>query len=141
MLTTATLADRLRVSIGRLARRLRQQSLAGLTPSQASVLATLDRHGPISMGRLAKHEAISKPSATGIVKRLIARGLVVKTRDPHDGRSAIVEITARGSEVLDERRREKTAYLAERIASLELEDREVLERAAQLLEDMVEEDE
>lgn len=138
MLTTLTLAERLRVSIGRLARRLRQQSLGGLTPSQTSVLATLDKHGQMSMSRLADHEGISKPSATGIVGRLVERGLVERQRDPEDGRSAIVVIAEAGRRVLEERRRERTAYLARRISALGEADREILERAAELLEGMVE---
>jgi DNA-binding MarR family transcriptional regulator len=139
MLTTLPLAETLRVSIGRLARRLRQQSLGGLTPSQTSVLATLDKHGQMSMSRLADHEGISKPSVTGIVGRLVDKGLVERQRDPGDGRSAIVIISEAGRQVLEERRRERTAYLARRIAALDDEDREILERAAQLLEGMVEE--
>lgn len=139
MLTTEVLAERFRVSVGRLARRLRQQSLGGLTPSQSSVLATLDRHGPMSMSRLAEHEAIAKPSATGIVGRLIERGLVDRKPDPADGRSSIVEVTPEGVDAIEERRRERTAYLARRIESLDEADREVLERAVVLLETMVEE--
>lgn len=127
------------MSIGRLARRLRQQSLGGLTPSQTSVLATLDKHGQMSMSRLADHEGISKPSVTGIVGRLVDKGLVERQRDPEDGRSAIVVISEAGRQVLEERRRERTAYLARRIAALDDEDREILERAAHLLEGMVEE--
>lgn len=139
MLTTEVLAERFRVSVGRLARRLRQQSLGGLTPSQSSVLATLDRHGPMSMSRLAEHEAIAKPSATGIVGRLIERGLVDRKPDPADGRSSIVEITPEGVDAIEARRRERTAYLARRIESLDEADRDVLERAVVLLETMVEE--
>lgn len=139
MLTTASTADRLRVAVGRLARRLRQQSLGGLTPSQASVLSTLDRHGPLTMGRLADHEAISKPSATGIVGRLVDKGLVSRIADAGDKRSFIVQITSDGRALIDRRREERTAYLARRVDSLGDEDHRVLERAIELLEDMIEE--
>lgn len=139
MLTTASLADRLRVSIGRLARRLRQQSLGGLTPSQASVISTLDVHGPMTMGRLAEHEGIAKPSVTGIVGRLVQKGLVEKKEDSSDRRSSIVAITPEGSQLLEQRRRERTAYLARRIEGLDGDDRAVLERAVMLLEEMIEE--
>ncbi len=137
MLTTASLADRLRVSIGRLARRLRQQSLGGLTPSQASVISTLDVHGPMTMGRLAEHEGIAKPSVTGIVGRLVDKGLVEKRDDSSDRRSSIVAITPEGSQLLEQRRRERTAYLARRIEQLDGDDRAVLERAVVLLEKMI----
>lgn len=137
MLTTASTADRLRVAVGRLARKLRQQSLGGLTPSQASVLSTLDRHGSMSMSRLADHESISKPSATGIVGRLVDKGLVTRSPDTVDKRSSVVEITPHGHELIDERRRERTAYLARRIDDLGDEDRQSLEQVIELLENMI----
>lgn len=138
MLTTSSLADRLRVTVGRLARRLRQQSLGGLTPSQASVTSTLDRHGPMTMSHLADHEGISKPSVTGIVGRLVDKGLVEKRDDPSDGRSSIVAVTSAGSRLLERRRRARTAYLAREIDALDAEERQVLERAVELMERMIE---
>jgi DNA-binding MarR family transcriptional regulator len=134
MLTNASLAERLRVAVGRLARRLRQQSLGGLTPSQSAILSSLDRRGPMSMSRLAKVEAISRPSATGIVSRLIDKGLIVRTDDPEDRRSAIVAITPAASALLEQRRQERTAFLAMRIDSLSDEEQLVLAKAAELLE-------
>jgi DNA-binding MarR family transcriptional regulator len=139
MLTTASTADRLRVAVGRLARKLRQQSLGGLTPSQASVLSTLERHGPMAMSQVADHESISKPSATGIVGRLVAKGLVSRSPDGGDKRSFIVEISPSGRELIDLRRRERTAYLARRIDSLSETDHQALERAIELFENMIEE--
>lgn len=139
MLTTSSLADRLRVSVGRLARRLRQQSLGGLTPSQTSILSTLDRHGPLTMSEVAAHESIAKPSATGIIGRLVDQGLVDRTPDPADGRSSIVAISPAGARVLDERRQERTAYLSRWIDGLDEADRDILARAVVLLEGMVEE--
>ena len=139
MLTTASTADRLRVAVGRLARKLRQQSLGGLTPSQASVLSTLERHGPMAMSQVADHESISKPSATGIVGRLVAKGLVSRSPDGGDKRSFIVEISPSGRELIDLRRRERNAYLARRIDSLSETDHQALERAIELFESMIEE--
>jgi DNA-binding MarR family transcriptional regulator len=139
MLTTPSLADRLRVSVGRLARRLRQQSAEDdLTLSQASVLATLERHGPLAMSEVAAHERISKPSATGIVGRLVDKGLVERAPDPDDARSSIVTITPEGLRLLNRRRRQRTEYLARRIEALDAGDRAVLERAVALLEKIVE---
>ncbi len=125
--------------MGRLARKLRQQSLGGLTPSQSSILSTLDRHGPLTMSEIASHEGIAKPSATGIIGRLVDQGLVDRTPDPADGRSSIVGISAPGMRLLEERRQERTAYLTRWIDALDEADRAVLDRAVELLEDMVEE--
>jgi DNA-binding MarR family transcriptional regulator len=139
MLTNTSLADRLRVSVGRLARRLRQQSLGGLTPSQSSVLANLDRLGPLTMTQIAEQEGIAKPSATGIVGRLVDKGLVDRAIDPGDRRSSVVAINRAGSDLLAQRRQERTAFLARRVEGLTVEERETLERAVEILERMAEE--
>lgn len=86
------------------------------------------------MSRLAKFEAISKPSATGIVSRLIDKGFVVRSDDPEDGRSAIVAITPAASALLEQRRQERTAFLARRIDALSDEEQLTLAKAAELLE-------
>jgi DNA-binding MarR family transcriptional regulator len=134
MLTSPFLAERLRVAVGRLARRLRQHTVGDLTPSQSSVLATLDKRGPASMSRLAEIEAISRPSTTGIVSRLVEKGLVERADNPSDGRSAIVAITLAGSELLEQRRAERNAFLARAIESLEDDEQLVLARAAEIIE-------
>jgi DNA-binding MarR family transcriptional regulator len=140
MITTdpAPLADHLRLSVGRLARRLRQQSLGGLTPSQRSVLSTLSRHGPVPMSRLAELESISRPAATRITDRLEEKRLVERRPHPDDRRSAMVEITQGGVSLLEEGRRERTAFLARRLAGLPVEERRKLAEAIEVLDALVE---
>jgi DNA-binding MarR family transcriptional regulator len=139
MLTSTSIADRLRVAVARLARRLRQQSLGGLTPSQSSVLSNLDRLGSMTMTQIAEKEGIAKPSATGIVGRLLEKGLVDRAIDPSDRRSTVVGINRAGSALLDQRRQERTAFLTRRIEDLTAEERDTLERAVEILERMAEE--
>lgn len=138
MLSSLELAERLRVAIGRLARRLRQQSLGGLTPSQTSILFTLDNRGEMTMGRLAECEAISRPSATGIVDRLAEKGLVTRSPNPDDKRSALVTITPEGRNLLQERRQIRTAYLADQIEDLSGDERKILLQAVEILESVYE---
>jgi DNA-binding MarR family transcriptional regulator len=140
MLTTSdtlALADRLRLAVGRLARRLRQQSLGGLTPSQRSVLATLDRCGPVTMSRLAEIEGVSRPAATGIASRLVQRGLVERRAHPDDRRSAMVVLTEEGRAVLEEGRRERTAVLAVQVDRLSDVERRQLAEAIDVLDRLV----
>lgn len=133
----ADLAGDLRLVVGRLARRLRQQSLGDMTPSQRSVLASLDRHGPLRMGELARLENISPPSLSGIIGRLEERGFVARSDDPDDARSTLVDATPSAIEALVEARRERTAFLLRGLQRLDVEDRQALERAVVLLDRMV----
>ena len=127
-------AGRLRLSVTRLARRLRQEAGAGLTPSQLSALAVIASHGPLSLGALAEHERVAPPSITRLVKKLAEAGLVVRTADPEDRRIATVMTSERGEALLAESRRRKTAWLATRIEALDDGDRRRLADALDVLD-------
>jgi DNA-binding MarR family transcriptional regulator len=132
------LAPRLRWTITRMARRLRQEAGTDLGPSQVAALATIERHGPLSPSELAEAERIKRPTATRILRHLEEAGLVERVKDPADGRASILSATADGRALLRRLRARKTAYLATRLGKLEPEDRRTLERAAELLEGMLE---
>jgi len=134
------IAAHLRLSVTRLARRLRQEAGSGLTPSQAAALATIERHGPLAPSALAKAERIRRPTATRIVARLEADGLVVRDADPSDGRACLVSITPEGRALLRELRTRKTAFIASRLERMGAGERADLERAAALLERLLDED-
>ncbi len=133
-LAPEALAGHLRMTVARMARRLRQEAGTGLGPTLTAALATVERWGPLSPSALAERERIQRPSATRIVARLEQEGYVVRRPDPHDGRSCRVEVTDAGRAHLEDARSRKTAFLAERIAALGADDRALLERAAGLLD-------
>ena len=64
----------------------------------------------------------------------------MRTADPSDGRSSLIAISAEGRALLHTVRTRKDAYLARRLRSLAPEDRATLERAAVLLERLLEEE-
>ena len=132
------LAPRLRLAITRMARRLRQEAGVDLGPSQVAALATIERHGPLSPSELAERERIKRPTATRIVGHLESAGLIARVRDPADGRASILSVTPKARVLLRRLRARKTAYLARRLDGLDAEDRRTLERAAELLEGMLE---
>jgi DNA-binding MarR family transcriptional regulator len=143
MATSSSIADvaaQLRISVARTARRMRQQAGGDLSPTQGAALATLDRHGPLTPSELAARERIQRPTATRLIARLESQGLVARTRDPQDGRSTLIALTDAGRALLAEQRTRKNAFLERRLRELAPGDREVLERAAHLLDRMLEED-
>ena len=135
----AELAARLRLVVMRLARRLRQQAPEALSPSQLSVLSTLESQGPLTPTELAAAERVKPPTITRVVGILEDAGLVRRKSDPGDRRSSRVELTARGRELIERDRRRKTAYLAKQIAKLSEEEVRALNRAVELIERMVKE--
>jgi DNA-binding MarR family transcriptional regulator len=136
----ADLAVRLRLAIARTARRLRQEAGGELSPSQSAALATIDRHGPLTPSELADRERIRRPTATRVIAVLEEAGLVDRTRDPQDGRSSLVALSAAGRELLAGVRKRKNAYLSRRLRELSPEERATLDHASAILERLLEED-
>src|SRR3954471_2175772 len=117
------MAAQLRLSATRLARQLRQQSDAGLSPSQLSALSAIHALGPVTLGALAEYERVAPPTVTKVVTKLEADGLVARTTDAADRRVARVEMTRHGDAVLATIRRRKNEWLAARLAALDPGDR------------------
>jgi DNA-binding MarR family transcriptional regulator len=131
------LADRLRLTIVRTARRMRQESGTDLSPSLTAALSTVERHGPLIPSELAARERIQRPTATRVLARLEEQGLIERMPDPRDRRSSLVTATKAGRDLLAELRTRKTAFLAARIESLSADERATLDRAADILERML----
>jgi DNA-binding MarR family transcriptional regulator len=112
-------AARLRLATARLARQLRQQAGTGLTPSQQSALVTIDLHGPLTLGRLAKIEQVAPPTVTRIVGKLEDDRLVSRSIDESDRRIFHIAITAEGRRRLDHSRRRRNAWLAQRLGGFD----------------------
>lgn len=133
-------AARLRLAITRTARRMRQEAGSELGPSAVAALATIERAGPLTPSELAKHERIQRPTATRVLSRLTEMRLVERAADPTDGRCSIVTVTPEGRALLTRLRKRKNAYLARRMRDLPDGDVAALERAAEILERVLEED-
>jgi DNA-binding MarR family transcriptional regulator len=132
----AVLAQALRPSVMRLARRLRQMrdDSVGLYSNQLSAMAVLLNSGDLLMGELAAAEKMQPPSMTRIVNGLEARGLVARRPHPDDRRQCLVTLSDEGRKILLANRRRRDEWLAIRIAQLAPTEREVLREAIEILE-------
>lgn len=101
-------------------------------------LSNLRVRGAMRIGDLATAEHITQPTMTGVIKRLEAEGLVVRTEDPEDGRAFLISVTPRGLAALDEFRVRAAERVRPVVEELSAEDRAVLDRASELLEQMTE---
>ncbi len=136
--TEAELAARLRIAVTRLNRRIRQQVVGGLTPSQVSALASVERFGTPTIGELAAHEQVQPPSMTRLVDGLQSQGLVSRVGDAGDRRVARVAITADGRRTMQRNRSLRNAYLVRRLLRLSPDERALLDHLVGLLEQLVE---
>ena len=131
---------RLRVAIARLSRWLRRHELAGLTPTQLSALATVDRIGPLRLGDLAAAEGIAPSTLTRLVTVLEERGYVERCPVPGDARASTLAITSDGHAALELIREQSTILLAGRLRTLTDEQRAALAAALPVLEQLGEAD-
>lgn len=136
-------AAHLRLAIARTARRLRQESMGRegsdmLTPTMLSALATVDRCGPLTPSELADAERVKRPTATRVLAKLEKAGMIERTPDPADGRSWLVSVTEPGHDYLVRARSRNDALLATKMAELPAADIATLDRAARILEGMLE---
>lgn len=132
-------AAHLRTAIVRTARLLRQEAAAettGLTPTSVAALATIERHGPMTPSEIADIERVKRPTITRTLGCLEREGLIDRSQDPADKRSALVAINGAGRKRLRRLRKRKNAYLARRMRDLTDEEVETLGRAAEILERM-----
>ncbi|KIF69443.1 MarR family transcriptional regulator [Streptomyces sp. AcH 505] len=102
----------LRLSVARIARRLRQKHAVGdVTLSEVSVLSRLSRDGADSPGSLADLERVRPQAMATTLAALEERGLVLRTPDAADGRRAVMTVTDQGRKVLIDRRSESVQRL------------------------------
>src|ERR1044072_1713500 len=132
--TADELAKTLREAIQRLNRRVRQTRAVGdLTFSQLSALTSLELAGALTPRELADVERVQPPTMTKIVAKLEERGLLQRTPHPTDGRQVILAATEAGRAIVAEDRRAREAWLVLRLAALTPEERETLQKAAEIL--------
>src|SRR3954449_3516637 len=133
--TANELAKTLREAIQRLNRRVRQARPVGdLTFSQLSALTSLQLAGALTPRELADVERVQPPTMTKIVGKLEDRGLVARTPHPTDGRQVILAATEHGRAVYAEFEQARNEWLARQLASLSPDDRDVLLRAAEIMQ-------
>jgi DNA-binding MarR family transcriptional regulator len=135
----AGLATALRITVSRLARRLRAERYTkglepGLSDTQLAALAALERHGQMTPGELADHEKVQPPSMTRVIAVLEERGLVMRAPHATDRRQVELTVTEGGRSVVHQARRLREAWLARRLHELTPEERATLRAAAPILE-------
>jgi DNA-binding MarR family transcriptional regulator len=138
-MSDAGLASALRISVSRLARRLRAERTAHglqseLSDTQLGALATLERKGAMTPGELAEHEKVQPPSMTRVIAVLEQSGLVMRAAHATDKRQVVLTVSDEGRELVHQSRRLREAWLARRLRELTPQEKAKLRAAAPILE-------
>jgi DNA-binding MarR family transcriptional regulator len=134
------LAGELRVVIGQVMRRLREEAhLLDLSWSQIKVLSHLDRNGPTTVTGLAQAEGVRPQSMGATVAALEATGLVASAPHPTDGRQTLWSLTELCRQKVAENRAAREDWLFQALTSeLSPAEQEDLARALNLLRRLAE---
>ena len=110
----------------------------GLTGPQLAVLQTLARSGEGSTSELARRLSLSQPTVTGIVKRMVEKGLVTRRPSEWDRRVVLLSPTPEGEEVLAGAPPLLRRPFMERLARLRSRDQEQLLECLRQIVTMIE---
>ncbi|MHA7653360.1 Rv0880 family HTH-type transcriptional regulator [Mycobacterium sp. ML4] len=136
----ARLAADLSLAVMRLARQLRFHNASSpISLTQLSALTTLANEGAMTPGALAIRERVRPPSMTRVIASLADEGLVDRAPHPVDGRQVLVSVSETGAELVRAARRARQEWLAERLATLDDEQRDTLRNASDLISALVDE--
>jgi DNA-binding MarR family transcriptional regulator len=124
-------------AVARQLRETSQETLApwDITPSHFRALRVLKRRGVMRLSELSDLLRIAPRSATEVVDALESRGLVQRRPDPGDRRATLVEVTGRGTEVLDAIRAARGTETERAFGQLSQADRAHLARILRKLRD------
>jgi DNA-binding MarR family transcriptional regulator len=128
--TSADLTVELMATVGRLRRQVRRSGDGlpigtGLPESQAELLRLVGRQPGISVRHAATELGLAANTASTLVSRLSADGLLVRTVDPDDRRVGRLRLTESAQRIADESRASRRAALG---AVLERLDADQIER-------------
>src|ERR1051326_1055033 len=117
-LDAMAVADSLRPTLLRLARELRREKIAGVSPHQVALLVAIKYAPGVTVGELAASERGSTAAMSKRVTRLERDGLVARTKSEHDRRCTGLTLTDDGQRTLPRVRARRAAWLASRLSSL-----------------------
>lgn len=129
---------RLRQSIGRLSRRLAKvDAVFGLTPTQASLLATVARLGPVGMSEVSRIERINATVLSRAAGTLESLGLVQRVVDTLDRRTVVLVLTPNGRRLLRRLRNARSNALRQQVDLLPRREQQRLAAVLPVLELLV----
>jgi len=110
---------------------------SGLTGPQVTVMACLVRGGPLTLTELSRQLGMSHSTASGIVDRLQARGLVQRTPDATDRRRTRITVTEDVSRYVRELEEGPAARLAAALAGASADQRRAIREGFRLLRELL----
>lgn len=126
------LANDLRLACQRIARRVRFEGTHEVAPHQFSALVRVHKQERTPT-ELAEMERVSTPSMTRTLNGLESDGHVRRIPHPDDRRQVLVQITPKGSALVEKVLADRDTWMMQHLDGLDAEQLVVLRRAADIL--------
>jgi len=117
-------------------RREMRRRANGLSVPQFRALLYVYRHEAAGLAEIAEHVGLMPPSASKMMDKLVARGLVLREIPSDDRRRIRLTLTARGRASVELARRGTAEELAHVVAKLTPEQRVVLAQGLNILSEL-----
>ena len=109
-----------------------------LSIGQLKSLFFISNRGTTSLGKLAAALGVTPTNTTGIVDRLMKRGLITRTENPNDRRVLLLHTTLAGDELIAELRQKRRERMAELFSRLTDEEAEVVAHSLRIMVKVIE---
>ena len=129
----ATVVDVVPLVMRAIRREMRAAASPAVTVPQLRALLFVSRNPDVNLSGLAEHLGIGLTGASGLVDRLVKQQLLSRETDPNERRRIQLTVTVQGRARLDEASRSTREAVAERLADLDPEEAETVERAMVIL--------
>jgi DNA-binding MarR family transcriptional regulator len=125
-------------AIGLLVRRVRAAAGSNeLSMTESAVMARLAKQGPATIAELARAESMKPQSMGTTVAALEEMGMVERTPHPTDGRQVNIALTVKGTAVRKSVGDAKRTWVAQAIAGLDEEEQQILFKAGEIIQRLV----
>lgn len=115
----------------------RMESSLGVTGPQRVVIRMVGRYPGVSAGRLASLLHMHPSTLTGILKRLVGNGALLRTADPNDARRARFQLTPKGQALNKTKTGTVEAAVRRALGKLDPQDLERSRKVLEMLTDQV----
>jgi DNA-binding MarR family transcriptional regulator len=119
-----------RVLVAIMARSLAEMDVS-ITLPQWRVLVITNRYGPLNMGAISDWMGVHPSNATRACDALVKAGLLRRSEDPDDRRRQLLQLSARGQELVDQLNRHRRDAITNVLKAIPQERREQLSSAMQ----------
>ena len=111
----------------------RMSATIGVTGPQRLVLRVAGLFPGLSAGDLAALLHVHPSTLTGILRRLVTQGLLIRVNDPRDQRRARLSLSARGTRINNANRGTVESAIAEALRGVSVRDRAAARRVLERL--------